>query len=54
MSAIAIIGIPIIAMTALILIETENAGIIKELINILVRTTNYTSDKIIQIIHLYY
>jgi hypothetical protein len=54
MSAIAVIGIPIIAMTVLFLIETEIAGITKELINILVRTTNYTLDKIIQIIHLYY
>ena len=55
MSAAIIIGlgIPLIAFTAVTLSDSEFVRIIKELVNILVRTTNYSAEKIFQIIKFY-
>jgi hypothetical protein len=54
MSTIILVGVPLIVFTAIAICETEIVRIVKELINILVRTTNYDSQKIVQIIHLYF
>ncbi len=54
MSTILIVGIPLIAITAIALCETELVALIKEVVNLLVRTTNYTTEKIVQIIHVYF
>ncbi len=57
MSAILLIGIPFVGLTVVCttvtLFDTEVVRIIRELINTLVKTTNYRSDKIFKIIHLY-
>ncbi len=54
MSALVLVGIPLIAITVIALSETEIVRIIKELIDVLIRTTSYTSDKIVQILRLYF
>ncbi len=54
MSAILIVGIPLITITAIALCQTELIALIKEVVNLLVRTTNYTTEKILQIIHIYF
>jgi hypothetical protein len=53
MSAIIILGVPLVIATAVALSETEIVAIIKELITLLVKTTDYTTDKIVQIIRFY-
>jgi hypothetical protein len=47
------VGLPLIALTAMAMFESEWIAIIKELIQKLVKTTNYATEQIIKIIHLY-
>jgi hypothetical protein len=54
MSAIVLVGLPLIGFAALLLWETEIGRIVKDLIDLLVRTTTYSSEKIIRIINLYF
>ncbi len=47
-----VVGITI-AITAIALSDSEFVKAVKELIYMLVKTTSYTSDKIVQIMHFY-
>ena len=53
MSVVILVGIPLVALTALTLSDTEIVRIVKELIDILARTANYSAEQIVQIIKLY-
>jgi flagellar motor component MotA len=54
MSALIVVGATMVVLAAVAASESEVIKIIKEIVNLLVRTTSYTKENIIQIVDLYY